>query len=267
MKKNLLILPILLVSLSGCQNSDFIYYINNFDSNNEAGINIDSLGVNDLLKSGASFVLYTYSDSCVHCQSVSENFSRYAKNTNLTYYKFSPIDTYYQVLVDNYPSYFPSIRSTPKVQLFKDGELLVQINNSRLTDYNLFSSSLNNYTKPSSVYTLSNQDDFVRFLNQNNDFFLLFFNSDDLNNLTNFYSNIFNNINDVEINSLVIDLNKIDLEFEKMFTDFLSNSNLLSNAFFIQQVQDGIKKEEVTFTNDDTSSLLDFIDSIIETRL
>lgn len=261
-KSTLFILPFILFATTGCSNNDAIYMVHNYDEQNLTGIDVKATDLVTMLDGKMSFVLYTYSESCVHCTTVSEHFATYIEEYNLLMYRFYPMDVNYQDLVDKWPSIFPEYRTTPKVQIIKDGELMVEINVSRLYEYKLFSQSMSQFVRESSYYTLSKYDSFQRFDSSFDDFLIFFYRSDNQDSVFNFSQNIYNALSSCRLPSLFIDIESAEQELLNQLREIYSLQEQLEQIAF--HIKNGTKKEEVTYTYENPSSLQTFISQFID---
>lgn len=261
-KSTLFILPIALFTITGCSNNDTIVMIHNYDEQNQTGIDVDAIDLMEMLDGKMSFVLYTYSESCVHCTTVSEHFADYIEESGLLMYRFYPMDVNYQSLIEKYPSIFPQYRTTPKVQIIKDGNLLVEINVSRLYEYNLFSQSMNQFVVESNYYTLSKSESFQRFDNNFNDFLIFFYRSNSRDSVLNFSQNIYNVLSSCQLPSLFVDIDYAEQELlEELKETYALDEQIETLAL---HVENNAKKEEVSYTYENPSSLQTFINQFID---
>ena len=181
--KRFLILAIVPLVLTSCaKNKNAIEMINNGDllvDNPSLFIDTDEERIIGMMESKLSFMLYSYSTACSHCEESSKNFVKYLEKYPYTIYRYNVyMSDNYRLLYEYDAKAFPEIAATPRVLIIKEGKMVDEVAPSKLTQSSLFNSGINAFTKKSEyLYNTTTLDGYKKIIEIDNDFGVIIYNS------------------------------------------------------------------------------------------
>ena len=260
--KTLLSLPLLLAS---CESQAALIIVEkNIDymlaSEEKSPLHPVEIDVDDFLclkESKQNFVLYFYSPNCETCQVVSnKRFPQFLANNPISCYQLSATNFEIKTLFDKYPNEFDE---TPKVMLYKEGEMVSYLNNTRYNDGRAFESSLIGLTDTSNVFTATLKDSITYFEDNNDEYLIVFKNSKVEGSYQYFSENIRETLLKSQKTSLILE----DFSLQSDAKNYLAKQyNITNNETFA--IYKNKTSEEVLVFNYLTESN-DFI-SLLKTR-
>ena len=155
MKKKLVLSTLLLpfLCLTSCGSTNKIVIPQNLDiklSNSYSAFEVDTEHLLNLFNNDHTFILYLYSPNCGYCNYVSGYFENISYKNYMTLYKYNVADNIatYPLLSEYDSSYFSKESAvTPRVLFIDNGDIYVEMNSTKFNDKNLFSSTLNAFSK------------------------------------------------------------------------------------------------------------------------
>lgn len=194
--KKWLVLPFVLLILTGCETPKSPYSIYTFK-------NIDSvvmdeyqtfieLGVNDitsLMNSGSKFALLIYSNSCSYCEAAKETITSYVSKRNYLIYSYEYIAQSYATLATRFPKVFPSHISTPLLYLIDGNSLTYSFDVEPTLSYSKFRPIADQHFISSNIQIFTELDSFEYLLEVERADFLFIYDDFSEESLT-----IFNNL-------------------------------------------------------------------------
>ncbi len=192
--KLLLLVPILLSTTSCTKSRNAIQVVENYDLKLDASdsfsdyvITVNAKELRTMLDDGMSFILFFGSRYCSHCDDVEDYLMQYLPDNFHTIYYYdlgSEVDiTYsdYLTYLNTYDStYFPGLSDvyTPRMLIVSDGQVIDEVNSSKLTgEYSVFKSAMNSFIYGMNVYTLTKLDAFNLYREDFNDSSVYYYDS------------------------------------------------------------------------------------------
>ena len=173
--KNLKVLTFLLAlvpTVTACQDIEHsVVAINNMGSSYTL-VDVSTEQVLALLESKQSFVLETYSNGCIHCQSLRPKLEKYSKGQKKTIYTLNAEvfdgmeeEEYNNSFHNPHSDIFPTLNSfyVPKIQFIKEGKLTYQVSSSKFSSYNPLKNIMNNHFISSKIVLVETEDDLKAF--------------------------------------------------------------------------------------------------------
>lgn len=159
--KKLIFVVTFAIALLGCSGTNTPLYIeknlalelNAVDKNDDLSLFTRPADDELLIKlheSEQDYVVYTYQNNCTACQIFSPILKEFLLENHYLIYSYNVNDNDYLSLNEKYP-YVYSVKATPNMSFFYEGEKIGELSSSRYSDLNKFSISFSNYVYPNAI--------------------------------------------------------------------------------------------------------------------
>ncbi|MDD2209195.1 MAG: hypothetical protein PHW23_01690 [Bacilli bacterium] len=191
--KKWMFLPIVLISLSGCNSIDNPYSIRvcqNIDfqvnEGNPTFNEVSNIDLFSLINSNSAFALFLYSESCNYCESAKETLSTYVNKNNFLIYSYEYVTQAYNNLVSSFPSIFPNQPSIPSLYLISEKSLTYSFDTKVLFSYSNFRPVADQHIFNSYIQTFFEQSSFDYIIENQRENFVFLYGDSSLESLSIF---------------------------------------------------------------------------------
>lgn len=260
MRKHFYIFLFPLFLLTSCQQnkkSDIcINYEYKKSGNSYLFYDIKAENILNKINNKEDFILYSFSSDCYHCNLTSQNLNKIIQEKYFTIYRYSPLNKDYHLLNNYNNSLFPLEIKTPRLLVFKDGELNLEINQSRLGTFKLINGTLTKSVSTSIFYSLKSLSTFKKFSSDFLNFNIFIYKDFDFNLINeDYFHTIKNKCKEMESVTLLLNEYEIEDELKRYLYSYLENNNYQQN--YIQINGDKIKNYPII--RDNFQNILDNI--------
>lgn len=173
--KKLILVVTFAIALLGCSGTNTPLYIeknlalelNAVDKNDDLSLFTRPADDEMLIKlheSEQDYVVYTYQNNCSACQIFSPILKEFLLENHYLIYSYNVNDNDYLSLNEKYP-YVYSVKATPNLSFFYEGEKIGELSSSRYSDLNKFSISFSNYVYPNAISDTNSVETLFESLN------------------------------------------------------------------------------------------------------
>lgn len=169
------------------------------------------------------FPLYFYSKNCSTCNLVSQHLKKYCSDNKITFYGFDYASNMndYQLLLDYNDEIFKREIVTPRVLLFSEKNLKIEVNSTKFSSYSLFSKTLNSFIYETNLYSVSDFET-LKYLDSYGSNYVCF-TFKNTNQLTIFNQTLKEYIHPEQLPIYLLDYNKVLEEDKELIESFFQN--------------------------------------------